>query len=70
VGTITSANDGHKEPVTSLESIKVKGEDFVVSGGADSMLKVWNLMGGIVFSESQGSVITSLKSSQDSFGET
>ena len=68
VGTITSMNDGHTEPVTCLEALNVAGQDYVVSGGADCMLKIWDSAGKSLLSDHQGAVITALKATQDSFG--
>jgi WD40 repeat protein len=64
---ITSVQGGHTEPVTCLEAITVLGVEYVVSGGADSLLKIWNL-DKLVLSDNQGAVVTALKASMDAHG--
>ena len=68
VGTITSVNEGHTEAITTLEPITVQGTDYVMSGGADSMLKVWGMAGNHIHGQNQGAVITALKTSFDALG--
>eukprot|EP01042_Synura_sphagnicola_P001911 gene1911-2255_t len=68
-GILTSANGGHKEPVTCMEVITMDdASTYVVSGGADAELIIWDMLGNKSWGGSQGGMVTCLRASQDTVG--
>eukprot|EP01041_Mallomonas_annulata_P007239 gene7239-14770_t len=70
IGTLTSQNGGHTEPVTCLEVVTLEdGSSFLASGGSDGDVIVWNTSTGeSQWKTSNGTVVTALLSSQDTSG--
>ena len=70
-GILTSANGGHKEPVTCMEVITMDdASTYVVSGGADAELIIWDMLGNKSWGGSQGGMVTCLRASQDTVGKS
>lgn len=68
VGVCTSAQGGHTEPITCLDSIMFENQAYVVSGSMDTHVKVWNTSGSVEYSGSQDEVVTALKGCADVAG--
>lgn len=66
-GALTAATGGHTEGVTCLELFSLD-EEYIASGGADTFVKLWSPKGDLLWSDSQGAIVTALKSSQDKSG--
>ena len=66
-GALTASVGGHTEGVTCLELLSLD-EEYIASGGADTFVKLWSPKGELLWSDSQGAIVTALKSSQDKLG--
>lgn len=67
-GMLTCNEGGHTDPITCMALVPSANEEFILSGGVDGFMKMWNPAGDRVWECDEGAVVSALYSAIDSFG--
>ncbi|CAE7618779.1 TUP1, partial [Symbiodinium microadriaticum] len=67
MGTLTSEDGGHVEPITCMTIVPSSDGDYVATGGVDGFVKMWNASGEMLWERDEGAVISALYAAVDSF---